>query len=132
MKKCFSALVTGGAGFIGSNLVRLLLNRGCSVRVLDNFSSGYEKNIDGLDIDLVEGDILDESALLRAMEGVDVVFHMAASVGRQRSIDHVKEDSMVNLMGTVNVLEAMRKRGVERIISSSCRLMVPSSRTSST
>ncbi len=121
------ALVTGGAGFIGSNIVELLLKEGEKVRVFDNLSSGYLINIeeyikDGR-IEFIEGDVTDAAAAERATEGVDVVFHLAASVGRQRSLDNPQLDSEVNLIGTVNVLEGMRKNGVKRIVYSSSAAM---------
>lgn len=112
-------LVTGGAGFIGSNVVNLLLVRNIDVRVYDNLSSGYYDNIKGLNIEFVNGDILDSEAIKAACKGVDVVFHLAASVGRQRSIDFPQKDSEINLVGTVNVLEGMRLNGVPRIVYSS-------------
>lgn len=113
------ALVTGGAGFIGSNVVRKLLSENWEVRVFDNMSSGYRKNLDGLDIEVIQGDILDAEAVNDAGKGADAVFHLAASVGRQRSIDYPQQDSMTNLVGTVNVLESMRKNAIPRIVYSS-------------
>lgn len=118
------ALVTGGSGFIGSNIVKLLLEKGYEVRVIDNLTSGYLVNI----IDYVKsgqvkfysgGGILDHNTLEKAMDGVDVVFHLAASVGRQRSIDNPQLDAEINVIGTINVLEVMRKKGVRRIVYSS-------------
>ena len=121
------ALVTGGAGFIGSNIVSKLVDIGYEVNVLDNLSSGYLTNIkDYLVTDKVEfcaGDIRDYASVDRSMKGVDVVFHLAASVGRQRSLDNPQLDSEINLVGTVNVLEAMRKNGTKRIVYSSSAAM---------
>lgn len=121
------ALVTGGSGFIGSNVVGLLISKGYDVRVLDNLSSGYLINliqyINEKKVEFVGGDIRDYLSVERAMEGVDVVFHLAASVGRQRSLDNPQLDSEINLIGTVNVLEAMRKRGVPKIVYSSSAAM---------
>jgi len=83
------ALVTGGAGFIGSNLVALLLDEGHDVVVLDNLSSGYRENLAALPrARFVEGDVRDARALGTAAEGCEVVFHLAASVGNTRSIEH--------------------------------------------
>ena len=117
------ALVTGGAGFIGSNLVELLLKEGHEVRVLDNLSSGHIENISSFieskDIEFVEGDVTDGDTVANATKGIDVIYHMAASVGRQRSIDNPVLDSTINLIGTVNVLEGMRKNGVGKIVYSS-------------
>ena len=121
------ALVTGGSGFIGSNVVKLLIGEGYDVRVIDNLSSGYIENIseyiDAGKVDFINGDITDTAAVEKAMAGVDVVFHLAASVGRQRSIDNPQLDSEINLIGTVNVLEGMRKNGVKRIVYSSSAAM---------
>lgn len=117
------ALVTGGSGFIGSNIVRLLLENNIEVRVIDNLSSGYFVNI--LEyvskgrIEFVGGDIRDYKSVASSMDGVDVVFHLAASVGRQRSIDNPQLDSEINMIGTINVLEAMRHAGTKRIVYSS-------------
>ena len=108
-------LVTGGAGFIGSNLARLLLERGHEVTILDNLSSGYRQNLDLMpEARFVEGDVRDEQALDRAAEGAEVIFHLAASVGNTRSIEHPLLDSEINVLGTLKVLEAAtaaRERG---------------------
>lgn len=117
------ALVTGGSGFIGSNLVDLLVKEGHEVRVFDNLSSGHIENIsdyiNSKDIEFVGGDVRDVDAVSRAMKNIDVVYHMAASVGRQRSIDNPALDSTINLVGTVNVLEGMRHNDVQKIVYSS-------------
>lgn len=121
------ALVTGGAGFIGSNVTKLLLEEGYDVRIIDNLSSGYIENINVNrkigNIDFINGDINNPSDANEATKGVDVVFHLAASVGRQRSLDNPQLDSQTNLIGTVNVLEGMRKNGVHRIVYSSSAAM---------
>ncbi len=117
------ALVTGGAGFIGSNLIKLLLGEGHEVRVLDNLSSGHLVNIESLvrsgDVELIRGDVRDSDLVLECGKDVDVVFHMAACVGRQRSIDNPILDSSTNLLGTVNVLESMVKNDIGRVVYSS-------------
>lgn len=113
------ALVTGGAGFIGSNVVKYLLERDWEVRVIDNLSSGYKCNLDGLDVEFIEGDICDSQITMKACEGRDVVFHLAACVGRQKSLDDPQLDSNINLLGTVNILEGMREHEVKRIVYSS-------------
>ena len=113
------ALVTGGAGFIGSNIVRLLLENNIEVRIIDDLSSGHFCNIEGLDVEFNRGSVLDKDFVEKNCKGVDVVFHLAASVGRQRSIDFPQLDSEINLIGAVNVLEGMRKNGVKRIVYSS-------------
>lgn len=115
-----NTLVTGGAGFIGSNLVRLLLNTGHRVTVLDNLSSGYRENLDPFpQVTFVEGDIRNEGAVSRAIDGAEVVFHLAASVGNTRSIEHPFEDSEINMLGTLRILEAARHNGVRKVVNTS-------------
>lgn len=113
------ALVTGGAGFIGSNVIKYLLQKKWEIKVIDNLSSGYKCNLDGLDVEFFEGDIRDSEFIAQACKGTDVVFHLAACVGRQKSIDNPQLDSSTNLLGTVNVLEGMKKHGIKRIVYSS-------------
>lgn len=112
-------LVTGGAGFVGSNLVRLLLKNNHTVSVLDDLSTGYKKNLDGLDVQFFQGDICNIEMAEKAVEGAEIVFHLAASVGRQKSLNNPQRDSEVNLIGTTNVLEAARKSGVKRFVYTS-------------
>lgn len=113
-------LVTGGGGFIGSNVVRMLRAEGIPVRVVDDFSSGYRENLDGVDgVETVSADVRDAEALRDAMDGVDVVFHLAASVGNTRSIEYPIEDSEINAIGTLRVLEAARVAGTRKIVYSS-------------
>jgi nucleoside-diphosphate-sugar epimerase len=112
-------LVTGGLGFIGSNLVQLLLSKDYDVTVIDNLSSGYKENLDSFNVRVIEGDIRDRTLLLDTMKGVDIVFHLAASVGRQKSIDNPQEDSEVNIIGTLNIIEGMKKHAVNKIVYSS-------------
>jgi UDP-glucose 4-epimerase len=115
-----AALVTGGAGFIGSNLVGALVARGTPVVVLDNLVSGYRSNLDAFPTArFVDGDVRDRDAVDAAMEGVDVVFHLAASVGNKRSIDDPVSDAATNVLGTVNVLESARRVGARKIVASS-------------
>ena len=117
------ALVTGGAGFIGSNLVAALVARGTPVVVLDSLVSGYRSNLDACPgVRFVEGDVRDRAAVDEAMGGqgtIDVVYHLAASVGNKRSIDDPVFDAQVNVLGTVNVLESARRAGVRKIVASS-------------
>lgn len=113
-------LVTGGAGFIGSNIVKYLIKEGNSVTVLDNFMSGYRSNLDPFPtVNIIEGDVRDKTAVELAMRGVEVVFHLAASVGNKRSIDQPIQDAEINVLGTLQVLEAARKEGVRKIVTSS-------------
>jgi nucleoside-diphosphate-sugar epimerase len=112
-------IVTGGAGFIGSNLVKLLLSQGNEVRVLDNFSTGYEKNLDNLDVDIIKGDIRNKELVENSASDIDVIFHLAAHIGNVKSINNSFEDSEINVLGTLNILEAARKKKVGKIIYSS-------------
>lgn len=116
-----SYLVTGGAGFIGSNLVDALLERGHSVRVLDNFSTGRRENLAAVrdDIDLIEGDITYLDDVRRACEHVDVVFHEAALPSVPRSIEDPIQSDESNVRGTLNVLVAARDAGVQRVVYAS-------------
>jgi len=116
-----AVLVTGGAGFIGSNLAEALIREGRRVVVLDNLSSGYRSNVQSLpeQAEFIEGDVRDGSVVGRAMEGVGAVFHLAASVGNTRSIERPLLDSAINVLGTLNVLEAARARGIDKVVYSS-------------
>jgi UDP-glucose 4-epimerase len=114
------ALVTGGAGFIGSKVAALLTEHGYDVVVLDNLVTGYRKNLEPLaSVRLVEGDVRDDSLVLKLAEGADIIFHLAASVGNTRSIENPVEDSEVNIIGTLRVLEAARRAGVQKVVCSS-------------
>lgn len=114
------ALVTGGAGFIGSNIVEHLVHSGSDVVVLDNLSSGWRGNFDGMDsIQFIEGDVRDPEAVGRATQGVDAIFHLAASVGNKRSIDDPITDAEINVIGTLRVLEAAQQAEVPKIVVSS-------------
>ena len=112
-------LVTGGAGFIGSNIVKLLLSKGYRVIIVDNLSSGSKSNIEGLDVDFYQYDIRNRDKMVEISKDVDVVYHLAASVGRQKSLDNPIDDSDINLLGTLSILEAMRKNKIKKIIYSS-------------
>jgi UDP-glucose 4-epimerase len=114
-------LVTGGAGFIGSNLVRALLEQGNSVRVLDNFSTGNRRNLADLDghIDIVEGELRSYERVHNAVRGVEVVFHLGALGSVPRSVQDPLTSSAVNVEGTLNVLLAARDEGVRRVVFAS-------------
>ena len=113
------ALVTGGAGFIGSNLVDALIERGDDVRVLDNFSTGNRANLEGLEIEVVEGELRSYERVHAAMRGIEVVYHLGALGSVLRSVQDPLTSSAVNVEGTLNVLLAARDEGVRRVIFSS-------------
>ena len=112
------ALVTGGAGFIGSHLADRLLAEGWGVRVLDDFSSGRESNLAeaGSRIELLRGDLRDEASVARAVAGAEVVFHEAAVPSVPRSVAEPLRTNSVNLDGTLLLLEAARRAGVRRVV----------------
>ncbi|HEY3184550.1 MAG TPA: NAD-dependent epimerase/dehydratase family protein [Gaiellaceae bacterium] len=112
-------LVTGGAGFIGSNLVRDLLERGENVRVLDNFATGNRANLDGLDVEVIEGELRSYERVHNAVRGVETVFHLGALGSVPRSVQDPLTSSAVNIEGTLNVLLAARDEGVRRVVFSS-------------
>jgi UDP-glucose 4-epimerase len=112
------ALVTGGAGFIGSNLVDRLVADGHAVRVLDDVSTGYRENLHR-QAELFEGDVADSDLVRRAVTGADVVFHQAAHRSVFRSVEHPLQTDTANVHGTLTVLDAMRAAGVNRLVYAS-------------
>ncbi|NQT46233.1 MAG: SDR family oxidoreductase [Candidatus Omnitrophica bacterium] len=114
-------LVTGGAGFIGSNIVEELLNRGEKVRVLDSFITGRRENLEGfLDkIELIEGDIRDERAADKATKGVDFVLHQAALRSVPKSVDNPTLTNDINVSGTLAMLIAAKNNNVKRFVYAS-------------
>jgi len=112
------ALVTGGAGFIGSHLTRALLRRGLEVVVVDDLSVGKRENLPD-EADLVVGDIRNAALLDRVLKDVDVVFHQAARVSIRRSVDRFVDDAEVNISGTLRLLDALRHSSVRRLIYAS-------------
>ncbi len=114
-----TVLVTGGAGFIGSNLVRALSARGDDVRVLDDLSTGLASNLAGVDVTAAEGSITDPDAVATAMAGVTSVVHLAARGSVPRSVADPVGNHAANDTGTLNVLEAARAVGAHVVFSSS-------------
>lgn len=110
-------LVTGGAGFIGSHLVEALLERGCVVRVIDNFSTGRAERIHP-SAEFIEADIRNLESIAPAFRDVGCVFHVAALPRVPLSIENPLETHLVNVVGTINVLQAARGCGVERVVFS--------------
>ncbi len=113
-------LVTGGAGFVGSHLVETLTAQGRRVRVLDDFSTGQRSNLEAAhrtgSLEVIEGDVSDPSQVLRAMQGVELVFHLAAQVSVQRSVEDPVDTHRVTATGTLNVLDSARRQRVRRVV----------------
>jgi nucleoside-diphosphate-sugar epimerase len=112
------ALVTGGAGFIGSHVADRLVGDGWRVRILDDFSSGREENLVGCRdrIELLRGDLRDPELVGRAVRDVEVVFHQAALASVPRSVAEPERTNQVNVTGTLALLEAARRAGVRRLV----------------
>ena len=111
-------LITGGAGFIGSNIAHEVLKRGDEVRILDNFSTGRMINIASIldKIELIEGDICDFWTVAEATNGIDYVLHQAALPSVIRSVKNPLTSNEVNISGFLNVLECSRRAGVKRVV----------------
>ena len=122
-EKGTKVLVTGGAGFIGSNICEALLKKGCFVRCLDDFSTGKRENIEAFfnnpDFELIEGDIRDLETCMKACEGVTFVSHQAAWGSVPRSVEMPLVYEEINIKGTLNMLEAARQKGVKRFVYAS-------------
>jgi UDP-glucose 4-epimerase len=114
-------LITGGAGFIGSNLAHALVARGESVRILDDFSTGRMQNLRGIEerIEIVRGDLRDPAAVARAVQGAEFILHQAALNSIPRSIKEPGPTNAVNVTGTLLLLEAARAAGVRRLVYAS-------------
>ena len=114
-------LITGGAGFIGSNIADKLVESGEKVRIIDNFESGKKEYLESVinDIELIEGDIRDADAMKKATAGMDYVLHLAALRSVPRSVEKPLPTNDVNVAGTLNVLLASRDAGVKRVVYAS-------------
>ncbi len=114
-------LVTGGAGFIGSNIVEELVKRGEKIRVLDNFSTGSKKNLAPFvsNIELVEGDIRDKKMLSKVLRGIDYVIHQAALRSVAKSVEDPFATNDVNVFGTLNLLVAAKEAKIKRVVYAS-------------
>lgn len=111
-------LITGGAGFIGSHIAEHYSRR-CEVRILDDLRTGHRRNLDGIEADLIEGSILDRSAVGAAMRGVDAVFHLAALVSVPESMEKPGDCVDINVKGLLTVLECACEAGVQTLCLSS-------------
>jgi len=109
-------LVTGGGGFIGSHLVESLVQSGRRVRVLDDFSTGLRSNLEGRDVELVEGSLTDAAAVRRAVDGVTVIYHLGALASVARSVENPLATHAACATGTLHVLDAARQCGVRRVV----------------
>lgn len=112
-------LITGGAGFIGGNLARRLLAEGHQVSVLDNLSTGFESNLDGIEVDFAVGSILDEELVTTMTAAADAVVHLAARSSVPRSLHNPMATHQANALGTLNVLQAAVKVGGRHVIVAS-------------
>lgn len=118
-----NVLVTGGAGFIGSNLTESLLERGHRVRIIDNFSTGKRENLvfdkKYFNFEVIEGDIRDLTVCQKAVKNIEYVFHQAALPSVQRSVEDPLTSNSINVKGTLNVLLAARDERAKRVIYAS-------------
>ena len=110
-------LVTGGAGFIGSHIVELFQGK-CEIRVLDSFRTGRRSNLNGLNCELIEGDVSDRATVAEAVKGVDYIFHLAALVSVPESMEKIVECNRINAEGTIILLEEAAKAGVKKLVLS--------------
>src|SRR5678815_2482053 len=126
------ALVTGGAGFIGSHIASALLASGARVRVLDDLSTGHLENIDeiGSAVEFIEGSVADPNKLDRALDGVELVFHEAAIPSVPRSVENPLQTHIASVDGTFSLLLAARDKKVRRLIYACLLYTSPSPRDS--
>ena len=119
-------LVTGGAGYIGANLCKVLLDNGFEVRVFDDFSNGLESRLQGMNLEIQKGNILDREALTKAVSGVDSVIHLAAKKSVEESVQEPLKYYENNFSGTLNLMAAMASAGVKKIVFSSTAVVYAS------
>lgn len=120
-----SILITGGCGFIGANLVRMLADKNCKIKVLDNLSVGKKENLAQDDIELIVGDIRDEELIKKVTKGIDVIVHLAAHTNVIESIENPQLDFNINVVGTFNLLRnAVSSQSVETFIFASSNAAV--------
>lgn len=123
-------LVTGGAGFIGSNLVRALLDSGADVTVLDDLSTGRKANLPQHDcLTLIEGDLASHPHLNEVVSEADYVFHLAAMVGNFKSTERPEDDARTNILGSVRLFNACRNKAVEKVVHASSSAIFGESET---
>src|SRR5512132_4406434 len=122
-------LVTGGASFIGSHLVEALLERGARVRVIDNLSSGRRGYIEPLDVEFIEGDLLEQETARRAVANIDIVFHLAADHGGRGYVDLHQAACATNLALDGNLFLASVEAGVEKVVYASSGCVYPNFRS---
>ncbi len=113
-----TVLVTGGAGFIGSNLAEELIRLGAKVRIVDNFVTGFRENLEEISggFEFVEADVADKEAMVKAVAGVEMIFHQAALPSVPRSVDNPSETHEACVNGTFNLLSAAKDAGVKRVV----------------
>ena len=114
-------LITGGAGFIGSNIALTLVEQGDNVRVLDNLASGFRQNLKSVEdkIEFIEGDITNIDTVTKAVSGMDYVLHQAALPSVPRSVKDPISSNEVNITGTLNLLQASKESGVKKFVMAS-------------
>lgn len=113
-----NVLVTGGAGFIGSNLADELIQQGAKVKIIDNLSTGFRENLEEIkgDFDFIEGDLNDDASLKKALDGVEIIFHQAALPSVPRSVDNPAETHEACINATFNLLLKAKESGVRRMV----------------
>jgi UDP-glucose 4-epimerase len=119
-------LVTGGAGYIGSNVCKVLLQNGHKVRVFDDFSNGLERRLTGMNVEIVRGDTLDRLAIIDAMKNINAVIHLAGKKSVEESVENPLKYYSNNFAGTLNVLAAMAIHKVRKIVFSSTAVVYES------